>query len=209
MPVGPAAPVERLTVATIVATAETLLAAEGVEGLSMRKLAKACGVGVMTLYGHVRTKDDLLAALAERALACLELPAANAGHWTYRVAAVFHALRRALLEHPELLGVMAAGRVETVTAYRGAEIGLGALRETGLDEAQIVHAWRTLTSFTVGACQHEVGLTVRRDRTGHVAGLTGFLADRDWDAEFAAGLDLLITGLHGWAEHARAGAELT
>lgn len=183
-----AAPAERLTLAAIVTAAERLVATEGVDGLSMRKLAKVCDVGVMTLYGYVRTKDDLLAAMADRVLADLELPAPTAGHWTYRVAAVFHALRRALLERPELVPVVAMGRVAGLSGWASDLVFL-ALRDAGLDEVQIAHALNAMTSFTMGTCQREIGLG-RGPRT------------RDTDAEFAAGLDLLITGLRGWVDEA-------
>jgi TetR/AcrR family tetracycline transcriptional repressor len=211
------APSERLTLATILDAAEALVAAEGFEGLSMRKLAKACGVGAMTLYGYVPTKDDLLGALADRLLADLELPTPTEGDWAYRIAAVFHAVRRAFLVHPELVPIVAAYRVEGLSAYRGAELVFGALREVGLDDAQVISAFSALTSFTVGACQREIGLSGRAaggrpalpgitalpgEQFRHVVGLAGRLATRDFDAEFTSGLDLLITGLRGWVDGA-------
>lgn len=205
---------ERLTLEAIVDAAERLVAEEGFDGLSMRKLARACGVGAMTLYGYVPTKDDLLGALAERLLADIDLPSPTEGDWAYRVAAVFHAVRRAFLAHPELVAVVAAHRVDGLSAYRGAEIVFGALREAGLDDAQLISAFSTLTSYTVGATQREIGLAGRagvRDALpgitalpsegfDHVIGLAGRLATRDFDAEFTAGLDLMITGLRGWVE---------
>lgn len=205
----------RLTLAAIVDVAVELVAEEGYDSLSMRRLARACGVGAMTLYGYVPTKDDLLAALADRLLSDLVLPDPNDGDWAYRIAAVFHALRRAFLDHRELVPVVAAHRVDGLSSYRGAETVFGALREAGLDDAQSVSAFDVLTSFTVGACQREVGLTAPAARgrsplpaltalpgedLGNVVRLAGRLATRDVDAEFSAGLDLLITGIRGWVE---------
>ena len=219
MPASPAqrANAGRLTLAEVVDAAEELVAAEGFDGLSMRKLARACGVGAMTLYGYVPTKEDLLAAVGDRLLSDLELPAPTDGDWAYRVAAVFHALRRAFLVHPELVSILAGRGAEGLAAYRGSELVFGALREAGLDDAQIITAFHCLTSFTVGACQREIGLTGRSasglsPRTGmtelpgdqlrHVVELAGRLAIRDFDADFSAGLDLLITGVRGWVEGA-------
>jgi AcrR family transcriptional regulator len=211
MPATAARVPERLTLEAIVDAAEQLVAAEGFEGLSMRKLARACGVGAMTLYGYVPTKDDLLGALADRLLADLDLPDRTDGDWAYRVAAVFHSVRRAFLAHPELVPIVAAHRVDGLSAYRGAEIVFGALREAGLDDAQLISAFSTLTSYTVGAAQREIGLASGRtalpglsslpgDDFANVLALAGRLATRDFDAEFSAGLDLLITGLRGWME---------
>jgi AcrR family transcriptional regulator len=216
MPAAAARAPERLTLEAIVDAAEELVAAEGFEGLSMRKLARHCGVGAMTLYGYVPTKDDLLGALADRLLGDLDLPDTGEGDWAYRVAAVFHSVRRAFLEHPELVPIVAAHRVDGLSAYRGAEIIFGALREAGLDDAQLISAFSALTSYTVGATQREIGLAGRAasgrstlpgitalpgEDFNHVIGLAGRLATRDFDAEFAAGLDLLITGLRGWVEN--------
>ncbi len=95
----------------------------------------------------------------------------------------------------------------------------GTLREAGLDEAQTISAFSALTSFTVGACQREIGLVGKAGRGAvrealpgisalpgeqfsHVIGLAGRLATRDFDAEFTSGLDLLITGIRGWVEEA-------
>ncbi len=206
---------ERLTLGAVVDAAEELVASDGFEGLSMRKLARACGVGAMTLYGYVPTKDDLLGLLADRLLADLDLPAPTDGDWTYRIAAVFHAVRRALLVHPELVPVVAAHRIDGLSAYRGAEVVLGALREIGLEDDDCISAFGALTSFTVGACLREIGRPARvADRSAlpgisglspgqlrHVVGLAGRLATRDFDAEFTSGLDLLITGLRGWVEN--------
>lgn len=216
MPGAAARAPERLTLEAIVDAAEELVAAEGFEGLSMRKLAARCGVGAMTLYGYVPTKDDLLGALADRLLADLDLPGATDGDWAYRVAAVFHSVRRAFLTHPELVPIVATHRVDGLSAYRGAEIIFGALREIGLDDGQLISAFSTLSSYTVGAAQREIGLAGRAaggrstlpgisalpgENFSHVIGLAGRLATRDFDAEFSSGLDLLITGLRGWVEN--------
>ena len=97
----------------------------------------------------------------------------------------------------------------------GAEVVFAALREAGLDDAHIVSAFSTLSSYAVGACQQEIGVTTRAGQTraplpgitalsgaefANVVGLAGRLATRDFDEEFSAGLDLLITGLRGWVE---------
>ena len=75
---------ERLTLAAIVDAAAEIVARDGFDGLSMRKLAGHCGVGAMTLYGYVATKDDLLAALADRFLSDVKLPRDAARHLAAR-----------------------------------------------------------------------------------------------------------------------------
>jgi AcrR family transcriptional regulator len=56
-----------LSAAQIVAAAWELASAAGLEGFSMPQLARHLGVGVASVYWYFRSKDDLLAALADRA----------------------------------------------------------------------------------------------------------------------------------------------
>jgi AcrR family transcriptional regulator len=65
-----------LTRQDVIDAAAGLVAEPGYAGLTMRALARRCGVPTMTLYRHVRDKEDLLGALADRVLGELALPAA-------------------------------------------------------------------------------------------------------------------------------------
>jgi AcrR family transcriptional regulator len=210
----PQAAPERLTLDVIVDAAAELVAREGFDGLSMRKLARQCGVGAMTLYGYVPTKDDLLGALADRFMADVALPD-PAGGWEDQLAQVFRSVRRVFLEHPELIRIVAGRRLDGAAAYRGAEIVFRALRTAGLDDPQVVSAFGALTSFTVGSAQREMGRqgggpgsparvalpgigALPPDDFANVIGLAGLLVTRDPEHDFEAGLDLLITGIKGW-----------
>lgn len=200
----------RLSLDLIVDTAQRLVAEEGYDAVSMRRLARELGVGAMTLYGYVRTKEELLEALANRVLVSVEAPRADAP-WQEQVAVVMRSVRAAFLEHPELLPIVGAQRIEGIGAYRGAESLFGALQAAGLEDQQIVHAFDTLVSFTVGFVQREVGLdrgpgdpmpglrTLPRQEFPHVISLAGHLVTRDMEAGFEAGLSLLVTGIEGWA----------
>ena len=50
---------------------------DGLESVSMRKLAQGLGVDPMSLYNHVRDKDDLLDGIADAIVAEIEVPAAG------------------------------------------------------------------------------------------------------------------------------------
>lgn len=199
----------RLSLELIVDTAQRLVAEEGYDAVSMRRLARELGVGVMTLYGYVRTKEELLEALANRVLLSVEPPAEDAP-WQERVLAVMRSVRAAFLKHPELLPIVGAQRIEGLGAYRGAERLFGALRAAGLEDEQVVHCFDTLISFTVGFVQREVGLerdtvdlmpglrTLDREEFPNVMSLAGHLVTRDMDSGFEAGLSLLVSGIEGW-----------
>ena len=53
--------------------------AEGIEAVTIRRLATELGVTPMALYWHFRTKEDLLAGLADRVLDAVVVPAAQRG----------------------------------------------------------------------------------------------------------------------------------
>jgi AcrR family transcriptional regulator len=193
-----------LTLAAIVDAAETIVAKQGYEALSMRRLAGQLGVGVMTLYGYVRTKEDLLSALANRYIAEIELPPPG-GSWQDQIADVFRSVRRVFLEHPELLPIVATQRLEGVGVYRAAERVFAALREAGLDDDQVVAAFDALTSFAIGIAEREAGIPSRGGLPGirelpseefpHVIALAGKLITRDAERSFEAGLDWLLKGI--------------
>ena len=188
------------------------MAEEGLEGLSMRKLARRCGVGAMTLYGHVRTKEELLGELASRFLGEIELPEGAEEAWQEQVARVFRSLRRVFLEHPELLPIVATQRLDAIGVYRAAELVFAALRSAGLDERQTVEAFDALTSFTIGIAQRETGLHGRDadalpgisklspEEFPNAIGLAGHLVTRDPERSFETGLDLLVRGIASWTE---------
>src|SRR5438132_8355656 len=92
----------RLTLDAIVDAAAALIDAEGFQALTMRRIAEECGVGVMTLYGYVRTKEEILGALSDRLLGEVELPSKRGRPWTARVADVFRSVHRVFSAHPEL-----------------------------------------------------------------------------------------------------------
>lgn len=74
---------ERLTRAAIVDTAIALADADGIEALSMRRIADRMGVGAMSLYRHVPNKDALLADMTDEVAGRHPYPEPKPG-WTWR-----------------------------------------------------------------------------------------------------------------------------
>jgi AcrR family transcriptional regulator len=84
---------------TIVVVALKLANAHGIEQLSLRKVANAFGVTPMALYRHVAGKEGLLAAMADRLYAELDLPHTSQGWWA-DLAALARSTRKLALAHP-------------------------------------------------------------------------------------------------------------
>src|SRR5690349_9083372 len=77
--------------------------AEGLEALSMRKLAQALGVEAMSLYNHVSSKADLVEAMVDRVVGEIELPD-PAGDWEAAVRTCAVSAHEAFLRHPWACG---------------------------------------------------------------------------------------------------------
>src|SRR4051794_3996740 len=92
-----AAPVP-LSRAKIAATAIRLADADGLDGLSVRKIAKELGVGPMRLYDYVTNKAELLDVMVDAVYAQIAEAAQHSG-WRATVLAIAHATRNAALAH--------------------------------------------------------------------------------------------------------------
>jgi AcrR family transcriptional regulator len=204
-----------LTRDDVIDAAAEIVAELGYSGLNMRALAERCGVATMTLYRHVRTKEDLLSALADRVLGDLDLPAPGTLSWQEELAAVFRSLHDLWLEHPELVEIAAKQHVAGEAAYRGAEVVLHALRSAGIEGEAAASAFGTLVAFTLGFVQQQLfsstaraGLDHRKavlerlpvDDFENLSRLGGVFLLRHSDRQFEDGLDVIIRGLASKAE---------
>jgi AcrR family transcriptional regulator len=205
----PAAGTTGLTLDTIVDAALELIEADGFDALSMRKLADRCGVAAMTLYGYVRTKDELLTTIADRLFGALDLPTGDAP-WDEQVKEIYRAVHRLFVEHPELAAIVARQHLNAMSAYRGAELVLGALSRAGLSAEDAVSAFVALTAYTAGFSQRQAHLSgaagrpaerlatidsLPADEFGHVPQMATLLVAGLTDRHFENGLDLLVRGI--------------
>lgn len=98
-----------LTPADILAAALHIVDTEGVDALSMRRLARDLGIEAMSLYHHFANKDAILAGVIDLALAAeAPGPVPESATWNEPVAAAVLGFRRVLVKHPNVLPVMAA-----------------------------------------------------------------------------------------------------
>jgi AcrR family transcriptional regulator len=200
-----------LSLEVILETAMSLARRDGVGALTMRGIADQLGVSAMGLYRHVRTKEELLALIADRYFGEIHYPLRSEGSWQEQIAEVFRSVRQVFSDHPDLAGIIATQPVDGTAAYRGAEVVLQALQEAGMSDDDAVAAFDTLRSYTAGFSQRE---TARRqpDAPGAIARLHGIealpagqfprvralagpLIVTDADERFERGLALLIAGI--------------
>lgn len=133
----------------VLKTALRLADRDGVDSLSMRKLARALHVEAMSLYHHVANKEDLLDGLVELAVSEIELPEIG-GNWKVAMR------QRALSAHEVLMRhgwatQLIVSRVNVgpaMLAYIDATVGC--LREAGFSWALTDHAWNAIDSYVYG-----------------------------------------------------------
>ena len=98
-----------LTREQIFSAALSIIDAEGIDALSMRRLANDLGVEAMSLYHHVPNKAALLDGVVELSLLGeAQAPGAPSGDWKDTVVGAVCAFRRALVAHPNVLPHMVA-----------------------------------------------------------------------------------------------------
>ncbi len=118
--------------------------AEGLEALTMRRLATEVGVEAASLYHHVPNKDALLDGVVERMRTELRIPDPLPEDWTDLMAAIFGEYRRMLAAHPNLIS-LAGRRVDT-----DPDSGLVFLTQLGFSDNDAVELWQSMIAFVVG-----------------------------------------------------------
>jgi TetR/AcrR family tetracycline transcriptional repressor len=179
----------------LVRAATDEIAAGRYELMTIRSLAGRLGVAPMTLYRHVRDKEDLLSEVVDRLLAQVWEPSAeprDTWAWVFEAA---DKLRTFLVEQPAALHVFLSHPVTSPAAMTRLRAMLDVLRGGGLDEAAARGVYAAVQTYTLGFAALEASRA--RWLAAHSEP-----ADRDeaWLAamtsprQFAAGLRALIDG---------------
>jgi AcrR family transcriptional regulator len=122
---------------------------DGLDALSMRRLAEELDVWPMSVYRYFRDKDELLEAVSVSAAAAA-VSAPGAGPWRKRLEELLERAAQTIATDPlGLHGRIPREFLDALTREL-AEQGVGLLREGGLDEDAAVRAWQVLWSYTCG-----------------------------------------------------------
>ena len=139
----------RLTSERIVEAAFAIVEQEGLEALSMRRLAEALDVWPMAVYRYFRDKDELLDALADQGV--LVEPPDDAGGWQDRLRELLVAAAATLARHPPALRARFLGPPPSAGALRLERTGIDILAAAGFDERLARRGWRALLAYAVGS----------------------------------------------------------
>jgi TetR/AcrR family transcriptional regulator, tetracycline repressor protein len=124
----PPAGKQQLSKAAVVGRAIKLADANGLDALTIRKLAQELGVTPMALYWHFRSKEELLEGLAEHVWSEVDLTIDPAETWQEQLRGLFWSLIGVLRAHPSAPWLLSEYKGQNEHALRAMEVALGVLR---------------------------------------------------------------------------------
>jgi AcrR family transcriptional regulator len=193
-----------------------LIAEGGVDALSMRALAVAMETSPMSLYRHVRNKDDLLAGIASLALDQLELDIPATDDWQLRAVEWMNGMRRQLRDHPAALPSLMQHGQYAPAYLRATNALLQILLEAGFRGRAAVRACREISWVMMGFVTAEMRSPEKAtlnhpadsgpspyarldelppEARAEIAPLIPYFLERDMDELFRASAEHLLEGL--------------
>ncbi|MEV0346158.1 GntR family transcriptional regulator [Nonomuraea sp. NPDC050680] len=151
----------------MVRTAIAIADAQGFDAVSIRSVATALGIPTMSLYGHVRGKEELAALMADTAFGELELPATPPAGWRTRLELAARLQWRLYLRHPWLPRLVSLTHPQpTPNMLRYGDWGMGVVRELGLDPDTGRFVWWAVTNYVRGTATNLEPQTESERHTG-------------------------------------------
>jgi AcrR family transcriptional regulator len=186
----------------------------GIDSLSMRNLGQEVGVEAMSLYNHVRNKEDILNGMVDVVFSEIDVPSGPTD-WVAAMRQRAVSARQALLRHPWAIGLMESRAQPGPATLKHHDAVLRSLRTAGFSVEMAAHAYSVLDSYIYGFTLNELSLPFDNpEQIAEVAGnifrespmneyphLAEMAIDRamkpgyDYGNEFEFGLELILDGL--------------
>lgn len=193
----------KLSRQAILAAALALLDREGADALTMRRLGSELGVEAMSLYRHVKDRDELLEGLADFLATELE-PRRGEVEWPDALRTFAGELRALARRHPAAFSLVGMRVLATPYVLRPIEEVLASLRGGGFTPARAILAYRLVSSYARGYALAELSgfaIEVAPDAPlPAVRALGRRLASEPTESSFRAGLETIIAGLRAQLE---------
>jgi AcrR family transcriptional regulator len=201
---------DRLSERKLADAALSVIDEEGLEGLSMRKLAARTGSSAMAVYNYFEDRDALLDAAAQLLLADIEIPPDDAG-WRDAIRFIMRSIREVAHRHPNAAPLIARFPPRTPDALAFVEAGFRSFHRAGFDDLSTARCYRALAAYSLGTLDLELNryygseaAPSPTDRSLDVGDPTKLLPrytavapsllTQDDTAEFEYGLELLLDG---------------
>jgi AcrR family transcriptional regulator len=212
-------PRERTLSRDAIATAAlAIVDSEGLDAMTMRRVADALDTGAASLYAHVANKEELLELVVERVIGEVEmLGEPDPERWQDQLKDALRAMRAVFSRHRDLARASFARIPLGENALRGSEWMIGVLRAGGLPDQVIAYACDLLPLYVM-AIAYEESLyggevnspdqveqyiadirdyfsSLPADRFPNIVSLAGPLTSGEGDVRFEFGLEVLVRGL--------------
>ncbi len=150
-------PREPLNRERAVRVAVALADAEGIEQLTMRRLAQELGVEAMSLYHHVANKDAILDGMIDHVFGEIELPPTDTD-WKTAMRRRTSSARATLSRHPWAISLMESRSAPGLATLRHHDAVLGCLRRGGFSIEMTAHAYSLIDAYLYGFALQELNL---------------------------------------------------
>jgi AcrR family transcriptional regulator len=183
---------------------------DGLDALTMRRLAERLNFDPMSIYSYVTDKEALLDGLAEALWEQVEM-ASETADWKQALRSFAVSLRGLAVTHPQAYELLCRACL-TEPALRRMDVILAALERAGLDRPRAAEMLRTVFSYAFGYGLLELSANVPtgstelerlvtvtravpREAPARLVEVARLIADCDMNAQFQVGLDLILAGL--------------
>jgi TetR/AcrR family tetracycline transcriptional repressor len=140
---------------SILQAAAELVRLDGLEKLSMRRLARQLGVEAAAIYWHFRNKDELVGALLQHMSRDICPPELGDGGWRQRCETLCRYAREQIKEQPELLTTEYFGGLMSPLALQLSGVLVDLFQDEGLDAGTTIHASQYLVLTLMGVLRAE------------------------------------------------------
>jgi AcrR family transcriptional regulator len=202
-------PRKPLRAADILATAIRVADAEGIEAVSIRRIARELDGRPMSIYDHFASKDDLLGAMREEAIGAVPGPLPEG--WREALATIARRTYATMVAHPWIVTVSGRARRFGPNATEAARQSAAAAAGLGLGPEELWVVQGTLNDYVLGHSLRIASIPRDTDRgeavpadliaaaeladTPELAALPESLRTRDSLARFEAGLEIVLDGI--------------
>ena len=210
----------------IVDAALRVLDAEGLDAVTMRRVAQELGTGGASLYAHVDGKDGLIDLVLERVIGEVRLPESDPDpdRWQEDVKAIAREMRRVMTAHRDIARATLANIPLGANALTVMDRLMGSLRAGGLPDQVCAWAGDLLGLFVTAVAVEdsiygtkltpeqaeryftELGQymhSLPAERFPHMAALAGPMTAGGGDERFEFGLNVIVSGLAAQAKPPR------
>lgn len=157
-----------VSTSSVTALAIDLADREGIDAVTLRRIAQGAGVTAMALYPHIGGRPELIELMIDRVAAethgRLEIP--ETADWRRRVEAIAQANWTTCLRHPWITGLSPGRSVPGPGTSAKYEAELQALDGIGLPEIEMEHTLTALITFVNGVARATLATRGSRDRSG-------------------------------------------